>query len=572
MRFLPLFALLLAGCAAGPGPDLILYNGDFWTGNPDQPHATALAIDEGSIVAVGDDGLVEMGGSDTRVIDLGGRFAVPGFNDTHVHAQSAARFLEFNVMQAGSQEEFQERVQGVVDGLAAGEWILGGFWGAYDDWASGSAGGDSRQRFTPDIAAVETLTAEHPMFIRRFDNSEFAANRAALDAAGIDVENPSAPGVTFETDASGHATGIMTGSGVRALFADAVPDGFSLQRRMDQTRNALRVAASYGVTSFSDMSDDEQLEIYRALRETDELSMRVHFRYFLGRWQELAAQGIEVGHGDEWIRLGALKGHIDGIMGTSSARFFQPYENQPGNYGRWRQLMVDEQGQFVEGQFLGYMARADSANLQLSIHAIGDEANSLLMDYLEELNRLNGDAERRFRLVHAQVIDPREFDRLGRLGVIAEVQPYHLADDMRWMEERIGYERSKGAYAFRSLDEGGGVLAFGSDWPGTSASEYPINPIYGLYAAVTRQTLAGTPEGGWFPEEKIDLETALRAYTWGGAYSTFEEDIKGTLEEGKLADVAVLSDDLFETSAEDWLETDVVLTVVGGKVVHDELR
>ncbi|NNE71177.1 MAG: amidohydrolase [Rhodothermales bacterium] len=568
-NLVPVLLLCLTACSA-PGPDLILYNGDFWTGNAEDAPVTAVAIQDGHFTALGVDSEVRaLAGSDTREIDLEGRFATPGFNDTHVHAQSAARFLEFNIMQTGTQEDFQQRVSDVVDGLAEGEWILGGFWGAYDEWTSGSAGGQARDKFTPNISLVEDLTAAHPMFIRRFDNSEFAANRPALEAAGVDIQNPEAEGVEFAVDGNGVATGIMTGPGVRGLFADVVPDGFSLARRMEQTRNALAVAASYGVTSFSDMSDDTQLEIYRALRETGELTMRVHFRYFLGRWQELAAQGIEVGSGDEWIRLGALKGHIDGIMGTSSARFFQSYENDPQNYGRWRQLMVDEQGQFVEGQFLGYMARADSANLQLSIHAIGDEANSLLMDYLEILNATSGDRDRRFRLVHAQVIAPQDFARLGNLGIIAEVQPYHLADDMRWMEERIGTERSRGAYAFKTLHENGAVLAFGSDWPGTSASEYPINPLYGLYAAVSRQTLAGTPAEGWFPEEKIDIETALRAYTLGGAYSSFEDDIKGTISEGKLADLAVLSDDLFETEPKDWLDTEVVLTVAGGRVVFE---
>lgn len=568
-HFFPIALLFLAACSTSTGPDLILYNGDFWTGEPGD-QVTAVAVTDGVFSAVGSDADIRaLSGSNTREIDLQGRFATPGFNDTHVHAQSAARFLEFNIMQTGTQEDFQQRVADVVDGLAEGEWILGGFWGAYDEWTSGSAGGDAREKFTPDVSLVEELTANNPMFIRRFDNSEFAANRAALEAAGIDIENPVAEGVEFAMDAQGAPTGIMTGPGVRQLFGDVIPDGFSLERRMAQTRNALAVAASYGVTSFSDMSDDQQLEIYRALRETDELTMRVHFRYFLGRWQEVASQGIEVGSGDEWIRLGALKGHIDGIMGTSSARFFQPYEHDPQNYGRWRQLMVDEQGQFVEGQFLGYMARADSANLQLSIHAIGDEANSLLMDYLGVLSATNGDRDRRFRLVHAQVIAPEDFQRLGSLGIIAEVQPYHLADDMRWMEERIGTERSRGAYAFKTLHENGAVLAFGSDWPGTSASEYPINPLYGLYAAVSRQTLAGTPAEGWFPEEKIDTETALRAYTLGGAYSSFEEDIKGTISVGKLADVAVLSTNLFETEPAEWLDTQVMLTVAGGRVVFE---
>jgi len=257
-------------------------------------------------------------------------------------------------------------------------------------------------------------------------------------------------------------------------------------------------------------------------------------------------------------------------MGTSTARFFEPYDTDPNNYGRWRQLMVGEDGELVEGQFLGYMLNADSADLQLSIHAIGDEANSLLMDYLESLNAENGVKERRFRLVHAQVIAPEDFDRLGELGVVAEVQPFHLSDDMRWMEERIGTERSRGAYAFKRLLDGGAILAFGSDWPGTSAAEYPINPMLGLYAAVTRETLTGTPEGGWFPEEKISLEDALRAYTVNGAYSTFEEDIKGTLSPGQLGDVAILDADLFAIAPRAIKDVAVTMTVIGGQIVYQD--
>jgi len=322
------------------------------------------------------------------------------------------------------------------------------------------------------------------------------------------------------------------------------------------------------VTSLSDMSDDTQVEIYRELEAAGELTTRVHYRYFLGRWREVADMGISRGSGDEWLRFGALKGHIDGIMGTSTARFHEPYENDPGNYGRWRQLMVDEQGQFQEGKFLGYMLRADSADLQLSIHAIGDEANGLLMDYLEELERVNGEKSRRFRLVHAQVIAPEDFARLGRLGVIAEVQPFHLSDDMRWMEERIGHDRSRGAYAFKTLLDNGAILAFGSDWPGTSAAEYPINPMLGLYAAVTRRTISGEPEGGWFPDERIPLEAALEAYTRNGAYSTWEEEIKGSLRAGMLADVVVLDRNILDVPATELLETNVDLTMVGGRFVY----
>ena len=355
---------------------------------------------------------------------------------------------------------------------------------------------------------------------------------------------------------------------MNALFSKIIPRRFSRERRLRQTKNALAEIRKYGVTNVSDMSDDEQLEIYHELHTAGELTVRIHFRPGLDRWKQMADHEVKVGAGDAWIRLGALKGHIDGIMGNSTARFFAPYSNDANNRGRWRPLMVNAEGKFVEGKFLKYMLDADRAGLQLTVHAIGDEANHLLLDYLEELNKQNGKRDRRFRLVHAQVIAPADFERLGRLGVVAEVQPFHLSDDMRWMEERIGRERCRGAYAFKSIQDGGAVLSFGTDWPGTSASEYPINPMLGLYAAVTRQTVKGDPAGGWFPEQRISIQDAIRAYTYNTAYANFEEKIKGSIEPGKLADLAVLSKNLLRIEAREILNTEVLYTIVGGSVVY----
>jgi hypothetical protein len=495
---------------------------------------------------------------------------VPGFNDNHVHFQSAAQFLEFNIMTVSSQGEFVRRVKSLVARLPKHEWIVGGYWGAYDEWALGSVGGKRREPFAPDMRLIEAVTKDHPVFIRKFDDSQFAANTAALKAAGLNPANPEAPDIEFLKDSRGRFTGHMRGRGVTRLFSRVAPRRFSHQRRLDQTRNALTEIRKHGVTNVSDMSDDEQLEIYRELHRAGELTVRVHFRPGLERWKEMADRGVKVGSGDEWVRLGALKGHIDGIMGTSSARFFAPYSNDPGNRGRWRPLMVDDKGNFVEGKFLGYMLDADRAGLQLTVHAIGDEANNVLLNYLEELERKNGKRDRRFRLVHAQVIAHDDFKRLGRLGIVAEVQPFHLSDDMRWMEERIGRDRCRGAYAFRSIQASGAVLSFGTDWPGTSASEYPINPMLGLYAAVTRQTVRGEPQGGWFPDERISIEDAIRAYTYNTAYANFEERTKGSIEVGKLADLAVLSKNLLKITPKEILTTEVLYTIVGGKLVYQK--
>ncbi|HEV2833850.1 MAG TPA: amidohydrolase [Pyrinomonadaceae bacterium] len=550
--------------------DLILYNGVIWTVDDANPTAEAVAIQGSKIIFVGaSDAALKRRGPKTRVIDLKDLFVVPGFNDNHVHFASAAQFLEFNIMRVTTQDQFVDRVKDVISRLPKGEWIVGGYWGAYDEWTAGSAGNQKREPFAPDINLVNALTNDYPMFIRKFDDSQFAANHAAMRAVKLDPNNPQAGEVEFLKDSQGRFNGHMRGKGVLRLFNAVVPRNFSRERRVQQTKNALAEIRKYGVTNVSDMSDDLQLEIYRELHQKGELTVRIHFRPGLDRWKEMADKGIRVGSGDDWIRLGALKGHIDGIMGTSTARFFAPYSNDPQNRGRWRPLMVNEKGEFVEGKFLGYMLNADRAGLQITVHAIGDEANNVLLNYLEELNKQNGKRDRRFRLVHAQVVAPQDFKRLGQLGVVAEVQPYHLSDDMRWMEERIGAERSKGAYAFKSIQANGAVLCFGTDWPGTSASEYPINPMLGLYAAVTRQTVTGQPIGGWFPNERITIAEAIKAYTYNTAYADFEEKSKGSIEVGKVADLTVLSKNLLKVEPKEFLTTKVVYTIVDGKIVYE---
>ncbi len=560
-----------AGTAAGQSADVIIHNAVVYTVDAELTIAEAIAVGGEKIIAVGSDAeVLKRRDANTRVIDAKGRLVLPGFNDTHVHFGSAARFLEFNIMAVSDQDVFVRRIKRLTETLPDGQWITGGLWGAYDQWSLGSSGGESREPFAPDMRRVADISADHPIFIRKFDDSEFAVNRAALRAAGVDPDElPQLEGIEYVRDAAGQFTGRLRGRGVLAKFRPVIPRDLSRRRRLDQTRHAMQIASRFGVTSLSDMSDDTQLEIYRELHDAGQLDVRVHFRFPLDRWAELAGQDIRIGSGDPWIRLGGLKGHIDGIMGTSSARFFEPYSHDPTNRGRWRRLMVDEQGKFVEGKFLQYMLDADKAGLQLTVHAIGDEANSLLLDYLEELNRQNGPRDRRFRLVHAQVIADKDFSRLGQLGVLAEVQPYHLSDDMRWMEQRIGSQRCRGAYAFRRIQRSGARLCFGSDCPGTSASEYPINPLLALYAATTRQTVTGQPEAGWFPGERIDMPTAIAAHTINGAYSTFEEDIKGSLEPGKLADLVMLSDNLLEIAPANILQTRVLVTIVGGRIVYE---
>ena len=570
-----LFVILLlisaVACEPDPGADIILTNATIWTVDDDNPEAEAVAIARNGIIAVGDNAdILELATEETQVIDLDGAFVLPGFNDNHVHFASAARFLEFNIMRTSTQDEFVERIENVVSRLDEGEWILGGFWGAYDDWEFGSPGAGGGERFTPQMSLIEEITENHPIFIQRFDRSEYAVNRRALTEAGLDPDNPEADGVEFEQDDDGNPTGIVKGDRVAEFFGEFTPGDFSFERRVQQTINALAEIRKYGVTNVSDMSDDTQVEIYEMLRDEGELTSRIHYRYHLERWEELAERGIEIGSGDEWIRFGSLKGHIDGIMGNSTARFFEPYDHMPDERGSWRRLMVDEAGEYDPERFYSYMQQADEAGLQLTIHAIGDEANHLLLNMLERLIEENGKKDRRFRLVHAQVMQDEDIERLSELDVIAEVQPIHASDDMRWMEERIGSERSEGAYAFNSILESGAMLSFGTDWPGTAAAEYHISPMYGLYAAITRKTMTGEPVGGWFPEERISMEEAIRAYTLNTAYANFEDDIKGSITPGKLADITVLDQNLFEVDPMELPNVEVLYTIVDGEIVYSK--
>ena len=546
--------LVVAACGvpqqsgSDEGIDLLLYNARVWTGDEDLPWATWVAVDGETIESVGDDNAPPRA---ARAIDLGGRLVVPGFNDSHVHFASAgALLLGVNLLDVNDDTSFRERIIQTAKRLPGGSWITAGDWGAYEAWEVGSEGETRRKAgYMPSRSLIDDVTAAHPVLVLRYDHTAGLANSAALSLLGLESE-----------------TGILEGD-VLATALDGVPEK-TFERRRAEAQRALEECRRWGVTSVQDMSPLDQVDLYDHLRREGELTVRVQFSPSrLSDYEMMVENGWTIGAGDEWVRFGTIKTHVDGIMGNRTARFFEPYsDNDPEMdtwRGGWREFSEDLE------QFEQMLTLVDAANIQMRVHAIGDEANSLLLGMLGRIEEKNGPKDRRFRLVHAQVFHPDDLKRLKDRGIVAEVQPYHCTDDMRWMEERIGHERSRGAYAFRSLEEAGCILSFGSDWPGTNASYYPINPILGLYAAVTRQTIKGTPAGGWFPEERISLEDALRAYTWGGAYSTFEEDLKGTITPGKLADLAVFDTNLFETPPSEWLDAGVDYTIVGGKVVFE---
>jgi predicted amidohydrolase YtcJ len=578
--------------------DLVLRNGVIWTVDDDNPRAEAMASAGDRILYVGSNSGVERFiGGDTEVVDLAGNFVTPGFYDNHVHFESTGRLLYgLNLLDVSDEKSFVARIRDVDERYAPGTWIVGGDWSAYETWAEGDVAEAGREvnpddlygnLFLPNKGMIDGFTRERPVLVRRFDRKVYMANSAALEQAGIRKGAADPEGIAVERNDDGEPTGalfnpvsgavestVLVQDNVRELFATIIPVPTRAQR-IAETREAWKKMASVGLTSYCDITSNPiYVDIYREMREEDLMTARVRYRPPLDKWNYMAGLGIQIGFGDEWIRFGAVKAWIDGIMGNSSARFYEPYTHNPASRGIWRDIMFPferspEKPEEMQSRLERLALEADAANIQLTVHAIGDEANGYLMDMLERIIAKNGEKDRRFRLVHAQIMTDRDIKRGGEMKIVAEVQPYHTSDDMRWMEERIGRERSRGAYAFRRLWDSGATVSFGSDSPGTNASRYYLNPMLGLYAAVTRKTLSGQPEGGWFPQEKITIEQAIKAYTLNTAFAGFEEHLKGSLEAGKLMDFVVLSDNLLTMDPDDIKDVTVLTTVVGGKVVYE---
>jgi predicted amidohydrolase YtcJ len=584
---------LAAVAAAGQPADLVLLNGRVYTLDPGRPWAEGLAITGDRIAAVGTSAEVRRrAGPSTRVIDLKGGFVTPGFNDAHVHIDATGALLVgVNLLDVHGEGPLVERVRGAASRLPRGSWIVRGDWGAYEQWSAGSAGaapaaGGPPGPFTPDRRMIDAVSPDHPVFVNRFDRSMFLANSLALKLAGITESTPAPPGGEIVKDAGGRLTGILKGGAADLVRAVIPPIG--AEQRLVQVRAVLREAREAGVTTMQDLSTAEQVMAYQDLRRRGELTARINVRPQLYRADDVAAVGLSRGFGDDWLRLIGFKAWVDGIMGNSTALFFDPFLHDPRNRGSLRQVMYpeaqegaamamtakDHYTRFPPGNLERLVKIAARAGIPPHVHAIGDLGNRILLDVYERVLTEEGllGTDHRWRVIHAQHVHPDDFARFGRLKLVAEVNPYHISDDMRWMEERIGKQRAADAYAFRKLKNAGAVLIFGSDSPGTNAARYFLSPVYGLYAAVTRQTLKGEPADGWFPDQRLTIEEALEAYTRGPAWAAFEEDQKGTLAAGKLADVAAFDTDLVaagRTHPADLLKAKALYTIVGGKVVYE---
>jgi predicted amidohydrolase YtcJ len=589
-------AVMAAGFMAqpsGPAADLVLVNGRIYTVDPARPWAEAVSIRGDRILAVGTNDVVKStAGAQSRTIDLKGAFVSPGFNDAHVHIDSTGALLVgVNLLDVHEPKRFKEAITGAASRLPKGSWITRGDWGAYEQWGQGSAGGPgtaaarSAAPFTPSRDLIDPVTPDHPVFVQRFDRSMFLANSLALKLAGITDSTPNPPNGEIAKDANGRLTGILEGAAADLVRKVIPPIPF--EQRLVQVRAVLKEAREGGLTTMQDLTSGEQLRAYQELKKRGELTARIMLRPTLDNVAHTRPLGITRGFGDEWLRFIGYKAWVDGIMGSSGAMFFEPYTHDPKNKGLLRDIMNPE-GQpgaamnmtvqqhytdFPPGNLEKLIEQAIATGMPPHVHAIGDKGNRILLDVYEKLLTRHDlvDTDHRWRVIHAQVVHPDDFARFGKLKLVAEINPYHVSDDMRWMEERIGPQRSRGAYAFRTLKQSGAVLIFGSDSPGTNAARYFLSPVYGLYAAVTRQTLKGEPKEGWFPDQRLTIEEAIEAYTKGPAWASFEEDVKGSIAAGTYADLAVFDTNLVEVAKSTparLLEAKVLYTIAGGHIVY----
>src|ERR1043166_4936760 len=483
-------------------PDLIITNAVIHTMDPAQPTAEAIAIYGNHIVAVGSSkDIKKMLGSNTRVIDAKKRLVLPGFNDSHTHFLSGGfQLSSVDLRDANTPKEFAERIQAFASKLPRGRWITGGDWD-HERWPDAKL---------PTKELIDSFTPDTPVFVNRLDGHMALANSLALRLAGVTRETVDPPGGVIVRDKSGDPTGVLKDAAQSFVWKVVSPSTF--EEKLDAARAATNYAAQLGVTSVQDMSAGDDVGIYQTLLDRGELKTRIYAVSPLPSWERVARMGVRAHFGSEMLRVGGLKGFADGSLGSTTALFYEPYRDDPSTSG----IAGDEM--YPEGVMLKRVSEADRAGLQVMIHAIGDRANDLILRIYEQVESENGKRDRRFRIEHAQHLRPQDISRFARDQVIASMQPYHAIDDGRWAEKRIGKERAKTTYAFRSLLDSGAKLAFGTDW-----TVAPLNPLLTVYAAVTRRTLDGKNPKGWVPEQKIAVEEAIRAYTMGSAYAEFEE-------------------------------------------------
>ncbi len=539
-RFLLLaIVIFVFSCTQQPTADTVVY-GKIWTGNPQQPWAEAMAIGGDTILAVGSvDEIKAFEGKQTQKIEAPvGGLITPGFIDTHTHfVDGGFRLSSVQLRDAKTPKEFIQRIKNYAATIQPGEWITGGDWD-HENW-----GGE-----LPSKDWIDSVTENNPVWINRLDGHMSLANSLALKVAGVDEKVKDVPGGTIVRTKS-KLTGIFKDNA--EVYVGRVVPVPTIQQQDRALDTAMNYVASKGITSVHNMSG--YMEALKRASKQGRLKTRIYAGMALSEWKDLAKAIQENGRGDKWLKIGSLKGFVDGSLGSHTAAFFKPFADSPTDSG----FMVIE-----ENDLRKQIYSADSAGLHVMVHAIGDKAIHTLLNIYEDVAKQNGARDRRFRIEHAQHLHPNDIPRLAKLNVIASMQPYHAIDDGRWAEKVLGYERCKTTYAFKSLMDAGTTVSFGSDW-----FVAPPTPLEGIYAAVTRRTLDDKNPNGWVPEQRISVEQALRAYTVNAAYASFEENSKGSLKPGMLADFVVLDKDITTINLIEIKKIKVLRTIVGGTTV-----
>ena len=522
---------------------LAVVNARVWTGDSTRPWAEALAVRGERIAMVGSSAAVRKVTGNARVIDARGNMVVPGFVDAHVHfVDGGFRLSSVQLRDAKTPAEFIARIKAFAATIPAGAWITGGDWD-HEHW-----GGELPRR-----EWIDSVTPNNPVWVSRLDGHMALANSATLAAAKVTRASRDVAGGTIVRNASGEPTGVLKDNAMDVVNAVAPNPPPELEDRALDA--AMAYVAAQGVTSIHNMGSWNDVAVFERARKADRLRTRIYAAVPLSTWEQLRDTVAARGRGDAWFRIGALKGFVDGSLGSHTAAMLEPFTDAPSDTG----LFVN-----TPDDLYRWVSGADKAGLHVIVHAIGDRAIRQQLDIYERVEKENGPRDRRFRIEHAQHIAPADIPRFAALGVVASMQPYHAIDDGRWAEKVIGAERAKTTYAFRSLRDAGATLAFGSDW-----FVAPPTPLEGIYAAVTRRTLDDRNPNGWVPEQKISVEDALRAYTHGGAYASFDEKEKGILSVGALADFAIVDRDLTRIAPEQIRDAHVALTAVGGRVVYE---
>jgi len=520
-------------------------NGKVFTVNDKQPYAEAVVVEDGLIKFVGSTNKANNYIDDrTEVIDLQGKFMLPGFIDSHLHFTSGGYYLlGINLRPALSKEEFVFILKDYVKGKI-NKWITGGRWD-HELW---------QDKSLPTKELIDSITPNTPVFVNRIDGHMGLANSKALELAGITYETPNpAGGLIMKDPETGEPTGILKDNAMDLVY-DIIPDK-SIEENIKAALRSLEEARNLGITSVHDMTQSGELEAYKEVEDIGELTCRIYSIVPINTFDEIVRTGITAGNDEGLIKRGGLKGYADGSLGASTAWFFEPYVQDTTTVGLPMDIVTN-------GNLEKWSIEADRNRLQLCVHAIGDRANSFMLDLYERITKNNSPWERRFRIEHAQHLRYSDIKRFSQLNVIASVQPYHCIDDGVWAKKRIGKERIKYTHPYKSFLDNNIKVAFGTDWPVA-----PLNPLFGIYAAVTRRTVDNKNPDGWNPEQKISVEDAIKCYTLDAAYASFEENIKGSIEEGKLADMVVLSEDILTLEPVKIKDVKVDLTIFNGEIV-----